>query len=273
MGRSVCKDTGMRYRPGVLVFAAVALLAGACSDSGDTQRVVANKSTTTLSTTTTTLAAGPTTTGAPRPQRVRSLPGAVAAREPKAAKPAAYRGPTPTGRIIIPRIGLDHLTYEGLELSIIDYGPSHWPGTAYPGQVGNTVFPGHRVTKTRPFFDIDLIQIGDEVTFQRDTGRFPYEVTQILIVDDEETWIADPTDTPTFTIFGCHPKHSAKQRYVLKGKLVQSQRTSSGGSSGGGTAPGPGEGQNPGDYPASEPPPTTTTTTPKKPLIPIIGGK
>ena len=37
-------------------------------------------------------------------------------------------------------------------------------------------------------------------------------------------WIADSTDTPTFTIFACNPKHSAKQRYVVKGKLVNSEK-------------------------------------------------
>src|SRR5205085_4015146 len=172
-------------------------------------------------------------------------------------KPAAYHGPTPTGRIAIPRIGLDHLTYEGIDLATIDYGPSHWPGTAMPGQVGNTVFPGHRVTHDHPFFDIDLVQIGDNVIFTNDAGKFTYQVTQTLIVNADETWIADPTDSPTMTIFGCHPKHSAKQRYVVKGALVKSERTAP---SGGATDP------NGNTYVTapdpSAPDDTTTTTTP-----------
>lgn len=167
---------------------------------------------------------------------------------------------------MIPRIGLNHLTYEGLELEIIDYGPSHWPGTAMPGQVGNTVFPGHRTTHSHPFLNIDLIQIGDQVTFSNDTGRYTYNVTETFVVDDSETWIANPTETPTFTIFACHPKRSAQQRYVVKGNLVKSERATSPGASSndGKTAP--------GDGATYEPPPEpTTTTTTSKSLIPKIG--
>jgi hypothetical protein len=69
------------------------------------------------------------------------------------------------------------------------------------------------------------------------------------------------------TIFGCHPKHSAKQRYVVKGRLVGSERatTSNNASSDGKTAP--------GDEATYGPPPTEpTTTTTQKSLIPKIGG-
>ena len=243
------------------------LVAGSCIAAGDApEEVVAvKKPTTTLPSTTTTPTTSAVASAAPTPiKRVRVLPGDRPARP---VKQATYRGPTPQGRIIIPRIGLNHLTYEGIELSIIDHGPSHWPGTAMPGEVGNTVFPGHRVTHSRPFYNIDLIQIGDSVTFQNGQGRFTYEVTETFVVDDEETWIANPTDTPTFTIFGCHPKHSAKQRYVVKGRLVQSERATS-------SAPAPNDGHTaPCDHNSYEPQPEeTTTTTQPKSIIPRIGG-
>ena len=265
----------MRRRTGVLLFVATVLVAGACGggDNEQAQRVRTEPpSSTSTSTTTTTIAPTPPTTSAAakvlgrRIQRVSSLPGQD---EPPAPKPvkATAKGPTPTGRIIIPRIGLNHLTYEGIDLSVIDYGPSHWPGTAMPGQVGNTVFPGHRVTHSHPFLDIDLIQIGDEVTFTNSTGTYTYKVTQTLIVDDEDVWIADPTDTPTMTIFGCHPKHSAKQRYVVKGDLVKTVKPSAGGGS---------EESGFGDYttapdPSNSPVPEDTTTTTSRKFLGILG--
>jgi sortase A len=229
--------------------------------------VVATKSSTTVtSTTTTTTTAAPLAAAAPvnHMQRVRVLPGE---RPVRTVHAASYRGPTPTGRIQIPRIGLNHLTYEGIDLSTIDYGPSHWPGTAMPGDVGNAVFPGHRVTHDHPFYDIDLIQIGDQVIFTNETGRYTYEVTDHFVVNADETWIAEPTDTPTMTIFGCHPKHSAKQRYVVKGKLINSERAYS-------STPPPNDGKTaPGDSNTYTPPPpetTTTTTTQPRSLIPPI---
>jgi len=126
----------------------------------------------------------------------------------------------PTGRIEIPAIGLNHLTYEGIDLATIDNGPSHWPGTPLPGERGNTVFPGHRTTHSRPFWDIDKLVVGNDVIFTTPAGRFTYKVTQTLIVNAADTWVVNGTPDATFTILGCHPKGSARQRYVVKGKLV-----------------------------------------------------
>lgn len=93
---------------------------------------------------------------------VTALPGDEPAGGPSPTR-AARGGPAVTGRMEIPKTGLDHITYEGATLAQIDYGPSHWPGTPLPGQIGNTVFPGHRTTKTRPFFDIDQLVAGDQI--------------------------------------------------------------------------------------------------------------
>ena len=126
------------------------------------------------------------------------------------------------GMIVIPRINLVHPIFEGIDETAIHWGPGHWPGSALPGQRGNAVFAGHRVTHTRPFLDIDLLVPGDQIIFHLATGTFTYEVTDHVIVLPQDTWIANPTPDATVTIFGCHPKHSAKQRYVVRGKLVAS---------------------------------------------------
>jgi sortase A len=261
------RSAGVR-RSFLALLATAALVAGSCAaQKTDSQQVAAvRKPGTTVTAAPTTTTAAAAAAPARKIQRVSVLPGDRPVRAAKAAP--SYRGPTPIGRIIIPRIGLNHLVYEGIELSIIDYGPGHWPGTAMPGEVGNSVFPGHRTTHSRPFYNIDLIQIGDHVTFTTGKGKYTYQVTEAFVVDDEETWIANPTDTPTMTIFGCHPKGSAKQRYVVKGSLVASERatTSNEASADGKTAP--------GDEATYGPPPEETTTTTEKPksLIPRIGG-
>ena len=250
-------------------FAALTVLAASLGLRTErAHEVVAVKPSTTLtSTTTTTATTTPTAAALPRVSHVQHVSVLPGERPTRTVHAASYRGPTPTGRIQIPRIGLNHLTYEGIDLSTIDYGPSHWPGTALPGDVGNTVFPGHRVTHSHPFYDIDLIEIGDQVIFVNEKGRYTYEVTDHFVVNADETWIAEQTDTPTMTIFGCHPKHSAKQRYVVKGKLVKSERAYS-------STPPPNDGRTaPGDSNDYSPPPpetTTTTTPPSRSLIPPI---
>ena len=125
------------------------------------------------------------------------------------------------GSIEIPRIGLDHPVYEGITLTVIDHGPGHWPGSALPCHRGNAVFPGHRVTHSHPFLNIDQLEPGDEIIFHMPEADCVYRVTETLIVVPTDMWVVDQTETPTATIIACHPKHSAAQRIVVKSEFVQ----------------------------------------------------
>ena len=125
------------------------------------------------------------------------------------------------GEIEIPKIGLSHAIYHGITMRNIDNGPSHWPGTAMPGEVGNAVFAGHRVTHSHPFRNIDQLVPGDQVIFTINGVRSVYSVTGHEIVTPDALWIADQTPTPTASIFGCHPPGSARYRYVVRMSLVQ----------------------------------------------------
>ena len=111
------------------------------------------------------------------------------------------------GTIEIPRLGLVHKIYQGITLNNIDHGPSHWPGTAYPGQIGNAVFAGHRVTHTHPFLHIDQLAPGDQVVFTIGAVRTVYKVTGHEVVAPSELRITEQTPTTaTATLFACHPR-------------------------------------------------------------------
>ena len=127
------------------------------------------------------------------------------------------------GTIEIPKIGLTHRIMHGISMRNIDLGPSHWPGTALPGENGNTVFAGHRVTKTKPFRNIDQLVPGDEVVFTVNGVRSRYLVTGHEIVAPTRVDIVTQTPTPTGTLFACHPPGSAKQRYVVRLALAADQ--------------------------------------------------
>lgn len=244
----------MKHRRSIAGVVTLALAASACAAGGDTIELARAEAPAPTSTTATSPVAPdvPLTIPAPSqsidPVPARITPAAALPTEVFAERPRRATRWTPpvTGEIEIPRIGLKHTTYEGYTLKEIDFGPSHWPRTAMPGQPGNTVFPGHRTTKTRPFYYIDELEPGDEVIFRTADGVFTYHVTETLIVTPKDLWIIDPTEEPTFTIFACNPRGSARQRIVVKGVLVDSQLTN----------PPP-----PPPPPAPEPPPTTTTTT------------
>jgi sortase A len=154
-----------------------------------------------------------------------TMPAAESAVKRPQSPPVNPRAPTPIiqiGEMRIPKIGLVHPIYEGVTLTVIDRGPGHWPGSAMPGEIGNSVFAGHRVTHSRPMRNIDQLVEGDEVIFSTNDGVFTYRVTGHEIVTPQDVHIVNPTPDATMTIFGCHPPGSAKQRYVVRGALVSS---------------------------------------------------
>lgn len=124
------------------------------------------------------------------------------------------------GVIEIPKIGLRHRVFHGITLNNIDLGPSHWPGSPFPGENGNTVFAGHRVTHSHPFRHIDRLVAGDEIVFHINGVRSVYLVTESFVVTPKRVDIADPTPTPIATLFACHPPGSARQRYVVRAALA-----------------------------------------------------
>ena len=124
------------------------------------------------------------------------------------------------GIIEIPKIGLRHKVMHGITLRNIDHGPSHWPGTPLPGESGNVVFMGHRVTHSHPFRRIDELVPGDDIFFEVAGVKSHYRVTGHEIVTPNRLDIVNPTADPIVTLFACHPPGSARQRYVVRGALV-----------------------------------------------------
>lgn len=131
------------------------------------------------------------------------------------ADPRAPETLTQLGTIEIPAIGVVKSMYEGITLTTLDHGPGHWPGTAMPGQFGNVVIAGHRVSHDKPFRNLDQLVVGDDVILTTDDGRFVYKVTGTDIVFPDALWIADQTPDYTATLFACHPAGSTRQRIVV----------------------------------------------------------
>lgn len=110
--------------------------------------------------------------------------------------------------------------YEGVELTVLNVGPGHWPGTAEPGGYGNTVIAGHRVTHSKPFRNVDQLENGDDIFVTTAAGTFNYKVTGTEIVYPKDIWIVDQTPGYRLTLFACHPPGSASQRIVIYADLV-----------------------------------------------------
>ncbi|MGZ8756219.1 MAG: sortase [Acidimicrobiia bacterium] len=126
----------------------------------------------------------------------------------------------PFARLIIDRIALDAVVFEGVDRTTLKSGPGHMPGTPLPGQPGNAVISGHRTTYGRPFYELDLLVVGDEITVETALGISTYSVREILIVAPTDVWVADNIEGAWLTLTTCHPRFSAAERLVVQAELI-----------------------------------------------------
>jgi len=126
----------------------------------------------------------------------------------------------PFARLTIDRIALDAVVFEGVDRTTLKSGPGHMPGTPLPGQPGNAVISGHRTTYGRPFYELDLLVVGDEIAVETALGISTYSVREILIVAPTDVWVADNIDGAWLTLTTCHPRFSAAERLVVQAELI-----------------------------------------------------
>ncbi len=126
----------------------------------------------------------------------------------------------PVARIVIPRINVDKVVVEGVEVADLRKGPGHFPGTPLPGEAGNAAIAGHRTTYGRPFGDIDQLQPGDEIRVSTVLGEAVYQVAGTQIVQPEQIEVIEDFGDNRLTLSACHPKYSAAQRIIVFATLV-----------------------------------------------------
>ncbi len=176
---------------------------------------------------------GATTTTQAEPPPSTTAPGTTL---PPSTAPSDLPSPEvgqPIGRLHIPDIESDFYVVEGVDLSVLQDGPGHFPGTPLPGQPGNSAIAGHRVTWAAPFNRLDELQPGALVNVETLQGTFWYEVMAQpnpdggeplghYIVEPTQLEILDDKGDDRLTLMACHPKYSAAQRIVVEARLTSS---------------------------------------------------
>lgn len=122
--------------------------------------------------------------------------------------------------IKIPKIGVDAVVVEGVEVADLKKGPGHYPDTALPGQLGNMVISGHRTTYGAPFYRLDELEAGDEITIFDAEGPYVYRVTESKVVLPTEIGVIAPSSDARLTLTTCHPRFSAAKRLIIVAQLV-----------------------------------------------------
>jgi sortase A len=205
------------------VLLALAACGGSASDAS-------NASAPTTSTPSTVATSAPNTTVAPTTAAPTPLPPTTPAPTTLAPLPVPAPVPNPdtvepvieVGRIEIPKIGVAMTMFEGVTDATLDLGPGHWPGTALPGQLGNVVVAGHRVSEHAVFRYVDQLVPGDEIVISNVFGgSATYVVTGTEVVDPTAVWIIDQQRAHTATLFACHPPGSTAERIVVHATLKE----------------------------------------------------
>ena len=127
------------------------------------------------------------------------------------------------GVLIIDKIGLQvpvlrKDTEENLNISV-----AHVEGTAGPGEVGNYCIAGHHMRAYgRHFNRLHEVTVGDEIEFRGPDATMIYQVTGVLIVQPEETWVLDPPEgeEALITLITCEYSRKPPLRLVVRGRLL-----------------------------------------------------
>lgn len=127
-------------------------------------------------------------------------------------------------RIQIPKIDLDWVVVEGVGVEALKKGPGHYSGTAYPGEKGNAVISGHRNIYGAPFWSLDEVHPGDEITMVTRNGTFLYRVTETKIVKATDLTVVVPTPEEfRLTLTTCNPKWGAKDRLIVVAQMIETE--------------------------------------------------
>ncbi len=140
----------------------------------------------------------------------------------------------PLTRIEIPDIGVNTIVVEGTSPSALKAGAGHYRSTPLPGQPGNVAIAGHRTTYGRPFNKIDGLNPGDRIILTTPVGRYTYQVVKPPSDANHvgpAAWTTHPFDWSVagklkgnfVTLTTCHPKGSARQRLIVRAKLIRSE--------------------------------------------------
>jgi sortase A len=128
-------------------------------------------------------------------------------------------------RIQIPKLGVDTIVVEGTTASALRAGAGHYPETPLPCEDGNVGIAGHRTTYGKPFANVDRLVEGDTIILQTPIGSCTYEVMKqpFIVSPTNLEVVSDNPTTRELTLTTCHPKHSARQRLIIKARFVSGE--------------------------------------------------
>lgn len=137
-------------------------------------------------------------------------------------------GYKPIALIEIPSISLSQGLVEGISDDVLQYYLGHFENSANPGEIGNFAVAGHRVSDySEAFVNLYKVEIGDKINVKANKKEYIYEVTENYIVSPDRVDVLNNTEDATITLVTCTV--GAKERVIVKGKLIETKDLKTGG--------------------------------------------
>ncbi len=137
----------------------------------------------------------------------------------------------PQNEIIIPKIGVTaplvfiDTNNEIDVLRALRDGVVHYYGTAYPGEVGNSVFFGHSSNDWWEagnfkfvFVLLEKLVPGDTYEIHYNSRKYVYTVTETKVVAPTDLSVLNQTSEPTSTLITCTPPGTSWRRFIVFAK-------------------------------------------------------
>ena len=127
-------------------------------------------------------------------------------------------------RLYVPKIDIN-LPYEQGDEHVMEYG-AWWrrPENGNPKDGGNFILSAHRfimgltpeqTLRKSPFYNIDKLALGDEITIDYQGARYVYVISKIYAVKPNAVEIENRTDESQLTLYSCTLGGAADGREVI----------------------------------------------------------
>jgi sortase A len=126
----------------------------------------------------------------------------------------------PVSRIVAPKIRLDAIVLEGVDDDALNAGPGHLPGSAMPGERGNSIISAHR---DRHFNGLEALVVGDTLLTDSGSRQDRWVIVSKRVVDKDSPALFHTKDA-TLTLTTCWPIRylgPAPDRLIITAKPVR----------------------------------------------------
>lgn len=106
----------------------------------------------------------------------------------------------PVALLQIPAVGLEAAVVEGSDAATLKRAPGHLRTSPLPGQEGNSVLLGRRLTQGGSFGRIHELTKGDEITVVTGQGEQVFAVARVRTAAADDADVFDPGEDPTLTL-------------------------------------------------------------------------